>query len=424
MLRLFLSLYLLISIGLVLINYSSTIIFSKFETNIQSDKFSDIETLSQLASGYAQLLQTNQVDIDSLSKALPYPLQLIERNSIALLPEQSKQLSEQRVISLFNNDSSLLLYAQIEQSSLLQLGPIELTPATPAKLKHWLILLSYLLLALLILAWSRPLWRDLSVLVNMTKQVSANQPELTGSVSKNSVLAPMYRALISMSERITELITIQKQMIHAVSHDIRTPLARMKFSVAMMQQNGNQGENLQATKQSLVSDIREIEELLDNLLSFGRIENNKVELDKQEVELSSLLTNLIEKLMPLSALNISSEIPSGILYFCDGHLLERAIQNLIVNAQKYGISTIRVTLKEQANEISIAVEDDGVGIPEQKIEKVLQPFTRLEKSRNKNSGGFGLGLAIVSRIVHWHQGQLTINKSSLGGAKVTVNLRK
>ena len=424
MLRLFLSLYLLISIGLVLINLSSSFIFAKLESNIANDKLSDIQTLSQVASGYLVLLQQEQLTLTKVQQALNYPAELIATEQMAFLPEQKQSLSDGQVVSLFSDELHLLLYGQVTNETLLQIGPIKLAPATRSQIKHWLILLSYLMLALLILLWSKPLWRDLTVLIDMTEQVSAKQMELTGHVNSRSVLQPMHHALKQMTKRISELMNIQKQMIHAVSHDIRTPLARMKFSLAMINPNQTDDANVNQSKQSLLSDIQEIEELIDNLLSFGRIDSAQIELDKQDVDLSSLLNNLVDKLAPLSEKNIECDISDKIHYFCDGHFLERAIQNLIANGQKYGDAKVFVALTETEQAVYVNIEDDGAGIPEQQQESVLQPFTRLDKSRNKNSGGFGLGLAIVSRIIQWHQGQLDINNSQLGGAKVTITLFK
>lgn len=419
--RLFISLYLLISIGLVLINLSSSFIFDKLASNIQNDKFADLQTLSQLTEGYAQLIGNGDLTQTQVQQVLPLPVTVIERDHVGFLPEQKEQLNEGQTVSLFDDDSHLLLYNSINETFLLQTGPVQLTQTSAnPKLKNWLLILSYLLLAALILAWSKPLWRDLTTLINMTNQVSDNKAQLSGSVSKHSVLFPMHLALTQMSARISELMTIQKQMIHAVSHDIRTPLARMKFTLAILDSSKGNSEDLQTTKQSLSSDISDIEELIANLLSFGRIESNQIELDRQEVDLSSLLENLVEKLRPLSESSIDCQLQANVSYFCDGHLLERAVQNLIVNADKYGDGQIKVSLVKMPEKLVISIEDNGSGIPPEKAQQVLQPFTRLEKSRNKCSGGFGLGLAIVSRIIQWHHGKLTIRNGELGGAKVTI----
>lgn len=420
MLRLFLSLYLLICIGLVIINLTSTFIFAQFESSLQDDKFNDVDTLAQLTSGYVALLKQQHVELASIQQVLDSPVKLIATEQLAFLPEQQQALTQGQIVSLFSDELHLLLYGQLNSKQLLQIGPIALAAPANPQIKHGVILLSYLMLAVFISLWSQPLWRDLTVLIGMTKQISTKQAELTGNIAKHSVLQPMYQALKQMNQRISELMAIQQQMIHAVSHDIRTPLARMKFTLAML--NQSQQSTLTETKQSLLSDIGEIETLIDNLLSFGKIDSVKIELDKQDVDLSSLLMNLVDKLKPLSDKTIDCQNQAQVHYFCDGHLLERALQNLIANSQKYGNKQIIVSLIKTNASIMLVVEDDGAGIPEQQKERVLQPFARLDKSRNKNSGGFGLGLAIVSRIVQWHNGKLDIDKSQLGGAKITITL--
>lgn len=421
MLRLFLSLYLLICTGLIAINLSSSFIFAKLESNIENDKFQDIQTLIQLSSGYATLTEQQGLTPEQLSQLIGQKVEFVGRHSIAFLPEQTAALSQGQTVSVFNNDNSLSLYSLFNQDQLLVIGPILLSKAQPPQLKNTLIVFSYLLLALLILFWSKPLWRDLTTLISMTKQVSAKHTKLTGEIPKHSVLSPLHQALVQMSERINELMAVQQQMIHAVSHDIRTPLARMKFALAMLNSDGNDRNS--DTKHSLLSDIADIESLIDNLLSFGRIESEALVLQQQDVELAGLLANLTEKLTPLSEATLHFQAEHQVNYYCDGHLLERAVQNLIANGQKYGKSQVNISLNVQQEQLLICIEDDGLGIPQDKIEQALQPFNRLEQSRNKSSGGFGLGLAIVNRIVQWHQGQLLIaNSSELGGAKITIAL--
>ena len=422
MLRLFVSLYLVISIGLLLINTSSNFLFSALESNIQSGKFSDIQSISQLTNSFTYLLKNDQVTLEQLEQAIEYPLTVLSPYDIGFLPEQRELLQQGQTINLFEGQSNLLLLSQINTNQILQIGPIPLSANTEDKVESWLIMLSYLMLAVLILAWSRPLWRDLTRLIGMTNQISKGQLELEGQLPTHSVLSPLGKSLQQMASRISELVTIQKQMLHAVSHDIRTPLARMKFALAISDKPNADDQQNQELQQSLLADIAEVETLIDNLLSFGRLENADMNLNYQQIDIACLIQNLTDKLSPLSSLTINTALPNKLEYSCDGHLLERAIQNLIVNAQKYGNNQIDVSILTSLSHLSICVEDDGDGIPIEQAQKVLMPFSRLEKSRNKKSGGFGLGLAIVNKIITWHQGSLEISSSHLGGAKVEIKL--
>ena len=129
-----------------------------------------------------------------------------------------------------------------------------------------------------------------------------------------------------------------------------------------------------------------------------------------------------EKLSPLPGAAIRLQLPASALYFGDGHYLERAIQNLLVNAKKYARADIAVTLRLNARQWQIIVDDDGPGIELAWREKVLQPFYRLDASRNKQAGGFGLGLAIVQRVMQWHQGRVEISTAPQGGARFILSL--
>ena len=115
-------------------------------------------------------------------------------------------------------------------------------------------------------------------------------------------------------------------------------------------------------------------------------------------------------------------LPQALVYKCDAHFIARVMQNLVGNALKYAVSRVDVTLKAQGDAIYFIVEDDGEGILKSDRESVFKPFTRLDKSRDKSTGGFGLGLAIVAKIVSWHKGHYAITDSSLGGAKFIVTL--
>ncbi len=124
----------------------------------------------------------------------------------------------------------------------------------------------------------------------------------------------------------------------------------------------------------------------------------------------------------LPGASILLQQPSKLKANVDAHYLERAIQNLLVNAKRYAKHQVLLSLKSNDGEVEITVDDDGCGIPPEQHEAILQPFVRLDESRSKGRGGFGLGLAIVSRIVSWHQGQIAIDASPLGGARFSIRL--
>jgi two-component system OmpR family sensor kinase len=426
MLRLFLSLYALICIGLIVINYSSTWLFAAIEDSVRDEKFSDIQAVTRLAKGYRKLIQEGAVSVGELSTILEIDVTYSKKEHIAFLPEQLDRLNQGEVVNLFSSNDSLLLYFGLDSERLIQIGPIAMSSEHTNGYQQWLILASYITLAVFILGWSWPLWRDLRKLTDMTKHFSGGEHIPNNTVSDSSVLSPLAKSFVDMAERISELLQLQKLMLHAVSHDIRTPLARMKFALAMLNDSdgreNSSKSSLNEVKESLLADVEDVDQLVDNLLSFSKLETANIELDIQSVNLSELITNLIEKLEPLSDKTFSLQIEPDIELMCDGHLMERAIQNLLVNAQKFAEHKIDINVQPREDCVQIQINDDGIGIPHDQVVNVLKPFSRIESSRNKQSGGFGLGLAIVNKIVSWHYGQIAIGKSEYGGASITLNL--
>jgi signal transduction histidine kinase len=171
-------------------------------------------------------------------------------------------------------------------------------------------------------------------------------------------------------------------------------------------------------------DVQEMESLIDEMLSYARLEIAGEQLSCEEFNLSELLLSQLDKLQGFSCKEITTSISSGVLVNANAHYLARVLQNLLQNADKYGVSQIDVSLTEVEQHVIITVEDDGEGIAEDQYESVFMPFVRLEKSRNKHLGGYGLGLAIVKKIVSWHKGQCVVTKSKFGGASFVIMLPK
>ena len=196
-----------------------------------------------------------------------------------------------------------------------------------------------------------------------------------------------------------------------------TPIARLSFALEI-------ASGLTVEERELMSaDVRELQQLVDEILDYARLETGQLPLQLQYIDLNELINNLQEKLAPLPGADIELNLPAQASLLGDGHYLERALQNVLVNAKKYAQQRITLTLQQQQNHWHIDIEDDGPGIPQAMREEILKPFFRLEASRNKQGGGFGLGLAIVQRIVQWHQGSISVSDSAtLGGARFCLRL--
>ncbi|MCB9983210.1 MAG: HAMP domain-containing protein [Rhodospirillales bacterium] len=216
-------------------------------------------------------------------------------------------------------------------------------------------------------------------------------------------------AFLDMRRRIQRQVTQRTEMLAGVSHDLRTPLTRMKLQVEMM------GEG--PDKADMQQDIADMERMIHGYLDFVRGDGD------EKFETVALLA-LFEKLAAqLKRQNVAVEldIPTGMVLAVRPLAFERAMSNLLTNAGKYA-DHVWVSVREDGEKLRIVVEDNGPGVPEDKYEDVFKPFTRVDTSRNAETGGVGLGLPIAMDIVHGHGGKIWLEASEHGGLKVVVRM--
>ncbi len=218
-------------------------------------------------------------------------------------------------------------------------------------------------------------------------------------------------AFTKMKERIMRQISERTQMLAGVSHDLRTPLTRMKLQMAMLPDSK---EN-----QEFVQDINEMEKMLDGYLAFVSGEGGE---KSTFVDLNEMISGIINKYRKNSnamvrfATNYDVSAVQG-----REQALRRAITNIIENAFHYG-ETIAVKLDSDNKHVQLSIDDDGPGIPADKRDDVFKAFYRVEGSRNKDTGGVGLGLAIAKDVIVSHGGSIELSDSELGGLRVLITL--
>ncbi len=218
------------------------------------------------------------------------------------------------------------------------------------------------------------------------------------------------QAFMDMKERLQRQLTQRTDMLAGVSHDLRTPLTRMRLQLAMMA-SSSEIEGLQ-------KDVEEMNKMLEGYLMFARGEGLE---ETSETDMNSLLLDAIS-----GRANIKTVIhytpPSLPIALVKPHALKRCLMNLINNAARYG-TQVWVTAYTNKDHLVIAIEDDGPGIPEEKVEEVFKPFFRLDLSRNIATGGVGLGLTIARDIAQSHGGDIILSPSpDHGGLKASLIL--
>jgi len=210
-----------------------------------------------------------------------------------------------------------------------------------------------------------------------------------------------------MRKRILRHLNQRSEMLSGISHDLRTPLTRMKLQTAFIKD--------QDISSKLVDDINEMEKMLNEYLQF----TSSTYLEKDELfNLSELLQEIINK---YNNHNISKNIIERIYFNGRKNLINRCINNLIDNALKYG-ENVHVELSKKNSNIFIKIVDDGPGIPEKEYDNVFKPFYKIDKSRGDSKSSVGLGLSIASDIVRSHGGNIKLEKSKLNGLEVRIFL--
>ena len=214
------------------------------------------------------------------------------------------------------------------------------------------------------------------------------------------------QSFLKMRRRITRHIDQRTVFLAGVSHDLRTPLTRLKLHLALQDDT----EEIAAAKR----DVKDMENMLDGYLDFARGLTGE---SATQTSLEPYLKGIIEKYTPAPRLSISGD-PVAVI---KPVALERAIANLISNAQKFG-DKCRVSAEAMDYNVLIRVDDDGPGISDDNYVEALKPFSRLDPARNQNTEGVGLGLSITRDIIQSHGGSLRLSRSDMGGLCATISL--
>ncbi|MCW5700731.1 MAG: two-component sensor histidine kinase [Rhodospirillales bacterium] len=216
-------------------------------------------------------------------------------------------------------------------------------------------------------------------------------------------------AFISMRQRIIRQIGQRTAMLAGVSHDLRTPLTRMKLQLEMMGRDDDVG--------ALKEDLAEMERMLEGYLAFARGEGS----EKQQIYDLALVLEQVARSAQRNGTSVDLQIDGDLTVQVRRMALHRALTNLVENAARYG-DRVWISAERKINGIEVIIDDDGPGVPEEKREDVFKPFVRLEASRNPGTGGVGLGLAIARDVVRSHGGEIVLSESPQSGLRARLRL--
>ena len=362
---------------------------------------------------YYRTLAEKQQRLQQIQKFFPFKLTLQSINKLQLDTDQKARLYRKDIVIMFRDNtsvenSSIRVLAPTEiQDTVVDLGPIPLFNWFPLNLIISITLISMFLISLGVYALIFPLERKLQLIQSGITKVREGKLNTKVKVVGEDEIAHLAATFNSMTEHIRRLIESQRELTRAVSHELRTPVARIRFAVDMLADTDDYDDRM-SQRDYIDQDIESLNGLIDEILTYAKLEEGSPKMDWEDVDLQELVsqiareTNALGKPVTVKVGNVQK----GVFAQADRRYLHRVLQNLAGNATRYAESTIIISAGLEKNEAFISVEDDGQGIPEKDREKVFIPFARLDDSRTRASGGYGLGLSIVSRIAFWFNGRM------------------
>lgn len=356
-----------------------------------------------------------------------YPVNLRAPDNLDISPSNLKLLKKgDIVVELKNTTAStpeLIAYAPMGNwPYVLKLGPIPLFNWFPLALIGVVVVFLLLFMATATYLFVHPIERRLKVIDLKVEQIGNDQEISIESASNHDkdAIDRLEGTVDEMTCRIHRLIDAQADMVRAISHELRTPITRIRFRMSSIEDIGL-AEVVEETE-GVERDLTELEKLIDEVLTFTKLKREKPEIQVEPIGLENFFSEIEQSISPLAhSVDVNFEQAQNVQVHGDRRFLHRAIENLILNAVRYANSKVNVRYVSCDRYQHIYVSDDGPGIPPDERKSVFEPFKRLDASRCRQSGGYGLGLAIVSQIAMWHQGSAQAGESELGGADMVFS---
>ena len=387
----------------------SSSVVSEIGMIIKMQKETDQETISSYAKEFYDI-SINYYSNQEISLDINTPKTIVERT---LVREIEERLETETLVKDFPEEKRVIVKIPTNSSVIEFLIPRRNVYATNSHIfLVWMVISSILILSIAIL-FLRQQIKPIEKLAKAAESFGMGKKIENFKPSGASEVRKAADAYIKMQERIEKFIEQRTLMLAGVSHDLRTPLTRIKLQLEMLSKNRENEE--------LLKDVDEMQYMLETYLDFSQTVSSE---ESSLVNINKLIEEVIDTSKDENKFIIFKPLKKNeINHKCKYIALKRCIINIINNAKAYGDKII-IKLSESDNEININIEDNGPGISEKDYQKALKPFQRLDSSRNQNIAGSGLGLSISQDIIKTLDGDLNLSKSEMGGLKVEINLPK
>ena len=334
------------------------------------------------------------------------PLKLLSKQDVEKISYPEHDLISQENTHIYYDNDAVEIHHRLENSdSVIVLGPAKMPTRPRAEALVRVVLLASL--ACLLFFWLRPLSRDLDQLRKSAVEFGQGSFDIAVPKARSTMTAPMFTAFNSMAGRIKRLIDAHKELSTAVAHELRTPLARSKFALQMLACTDDKAKQ-EKYRTAISQDICELEQLISEMLIYASFDNDKPELNFTQESIVDIVKQQVSNYQQFEQkINISGKLIDTKVDV-DRHFISRALNNYISNAIKYGKGEIDIAVEQNDELCQIRVTDNGDGVCDDFKCTIFDAFSRGDLSRNRETGGFGLGLAIVCRIMEWHGGSASV----------------
>ncbi|WP_086931105.1 ATP-binding protein [Agarilytica rhodophyticola] len=392
------------------------------ETGHQSNELMIYESLGR---SLAATLNRQQ-DVAMFARYWPLnssvSLAILEREDMPLPSELiGSFLDGEPVMLETDNEVSLHFYLPAQNQVMAFILPLSEAEDVEISLSLTLTLLFYAGVIFVVLMWLYPLIRRLNVLQKTALSFGAGELQARVKRSPMSYISEIEIEFNRMADRIQTLLSDNKLLSRAVSHDLKTPLARLRFGIETLAESET-NEQRERYHARLENDLTAMELLIDTLLQYARLDESNINFNMEKINFAELIQYSADQMCDVRSF-VSFNIKGECVIDGDQKYLQMLVCNLVQNAINYADTKVHLSLNDMDDKLLFTVEDDGKGIDEDQRINVLKPFVR--GSNSDQNKGHGMGLAIVSRIADWHNASVVIDDSPrYGGARISVCFSK
>jgi signal transduction histidine kinase len=265
----------------------------------------------------------------------------------------------------------------------------------------------------------RKILKPLLILNDAVEEIGKGNLDQQIPVQSNDELGSLARAINEMTSDIKKMILAREQLLLNVSHELRTPITRARLALEMLPDSSE--------KESIMGDLKEMESMVTEILESERLKNGMRALNFSQVRVGDMLRQVLGNYRNEISRIILFPVSESLIINADENLIEIVIRNIIDNSLKYSTSEnkpIEISVIHSKDAVTIQIEDSGKGIPEEMLPFVFEPFYRVDQSRSRKTGGYGLGLHLCKQIMDMHDAEIEIkNKIDSRGIKVSLHFR-